>query len=71
MNSPTIKGMSLIHTQKMQAKNEKIMSESFKGPSFFKPPSSKMSSHVVSLNDGLSLRSNIRNTCKFGDDMQN
>jgi len=47
MNSPTIKGMSLIHTQKMQAKNEKKMSESFKGPSFFKPPSSKISFLVV------------------------
>jgi hypothetical protein len=47
MNSSTNKGMSLIYTQKMQAKNEKIMIESFKGPSFFKPPSSKMSSLVV------------------------
>jgi hypothetical protein len=47
MNSPTNKGMSSIHTQKLQAKNEKNMSESFKGPSLFKPPSSKMSSLVV------------------------
>jgi hypothetical protein len=48
MNNPTNKEFfRSTHTKDARRKRKKIMSESFKGPSFFKPSISKMSSLVV------------------------
>jgi hypothetical protein len=47
MNSPTNKDFFQSTHKKCKKKMKKIMSENFKGPSLFKPPSSKMSSFVV------------------------